>query len=767
MKSRSVVVLVAVLVAVLGSPASAHPTTPTAVVPSGSHAAYYGSVIPLAGSASYLAYAKTTRAPDGSEDADSSAVWIRRIDGTRYRLSPVVHVEDAAAGYSLVGSIFIAETTPPRVVWYDLAAGTHGKATPPPGTRRPFVATASADGWLTVSDNGSDGFEVFDTATSGIVTSYGYPFPGSRVQPILRSGPTGVLDEAFPDISYMSYADPGSWTALSRIDGISIACPDVSATNAACLAYGGLGENVVQEPLDGSPGIITSPGCAASYPRQSATAIVWLCDADKVGVTQTHLRSVPLGGGPVNESSFTVPSNTQLRSAQGSVDLAFGSTNGPSTMSAVTAAGAEPEPLFTTSRSAVESSQLAVTTGRVLWQDDRDSRLPISVRPIERSATGQIDLGPTSQAFAAAGEFGLAASGARTIVNTHGRDIIESSPLGRVSVPFSRGLSPVDVAEQPLSGNRYLYGVSGADSVIHYMVRDLRSGKDRALRASADAHVISAAIWGDVAAYVDDRGAVWCRNLTTGRTRRLHAPLRKPRFVEALVSVYDNHVGWDIEWSGHSRLHMRAAYRNIATMAPPIALSARDAMTQMSSDGLLIQRFRNPSQVDLFHSDYAPARWELLSYDGRSRQVIAPSPAVTNVTVENGVIVYLDARQQPEAVAVEHPTRPTPVSLGDPVAPTRFADTSKHRWTTYQAFSRPLSSCAIVIRRSGTQVARLACEPQAMTTGDAFAQWNGRNSSGRRVRAGRYTWGIHASSASAPVRGRGDNVLRGTIRVSR
>lgn len=770
---RVVVTLPAALLVVAGGAAYAQTTTPTALVPSGSHAASYDTLTAMAGSADYLAYTRSNSAPGGGTDSNTSTLWIRNDDGSTYQLSPVAHVPEPY-GVSLTGSILVVGGLGQADAWYDLATGTHGTPTPAPGSTAGYVAAASNDGWLTLSEDQHGGDEVFDTTTSGAVTSYGVPFPGNKSQLTLVPGPLGVLAAAYPDIAYMKYSSPGTWTPLTAVSDGNVICTDVSTTDAACVLYVSPGgedgepfpKSILQVPLNGSPVIKTTPDCAGSQAELSSTAIVWLCDSSPTQDAEAHVHSVPLGGGPVSESSIAVPLGAQLESAHGTVDFPLNPTSGPATMYGVTGADEPFDPLFVTSHSTVEAAQLAVTTGRVVWQDDRSSLLPVSARPIGRTSTGQIEVGPESDLFNAAYRFALAASGARTVVQTQAKAIIEASPLGLVRVPISGMLSSAFAAEQPLSGNRYLYATIGPDSQYEYVIRDLGTGKDHVLRTPHSARLVSAAIWGNEAAFIDHRGRVWWRNLATGKTHRLQAPLPDSRYLVGLVSVYDNVVGWDTLWrSDDGRPNIRAHYRNIATMAPATALPARDVITQVSSDGLVVQRFPDPSHIDLFGGGYTTATWQLMPYDGTDRQQIATYPAATQVTVDNGVIAYLDANQQPQTLPVAHPTSTAPISLGDPVAPTTFTDTSTNRWTTFQAFSRPLTSCAITIRRSGTEVARLRCDPNAMNTGDAYAQWNGRNRSDQRVKPGRYTWRITAKNEIGHVTNPDGNALHGAIRV--
>jgi hypothetical protein len=333
-------------------------------------------------------------------------------------------------------------------------------------------------------------------------------------------------------------------------------------------------------------------------------------------------------------------------------------------------------------------------------------------------------------------------------------------------------LSEAYVNEQPLSGNRYLFARSHHARGYEFVLRDLGSRRDQVISSPRKkTFIVSAALWGDEVAFVDDRGGVWVRNLATGKLQRLKAPRPKAANIEALVSVYGNEVGWDIlrfdRGTGHFYFHARS--RNIHTMAPATKLSAHDAITQATSDGFLIRHFPDSSRVDIFGGGNpdTSATWELMGYHGASRQVLVDSPGATQVSLDNGVAVYLDADQQPQAVAVPHPTAAAPVSLGDPIAPKRFTDTKRNRWTTYQAFSRPLTTCAIAIRRSGSLVARLRCDADMMRTGDAYAQWNGRDTSGKRVHAGNYRWRIRAGNATGAVRSPGGRALQGVVTVSR
>jgi hypothetical protein len=227
-------------------------------------------LIALAGSGSYLAYADFTVKPgahnqSGSRVSEHAELHVLNAAGRDEDLGPLPNdsrhtVTLYPYAYSLVGSMLTAQAKDAdstHVLWWDLAEGTSGVGTLPPNA---IWEGSAPSGWSLIE--GSDEFaRTFAVeSTSGLVTDYGQPQPGTGVR-VAVSGPKGAVifehgnGDQFKHLSYLPWADPFKPVTLARHSGFHRGRDGgcvMSNSLVACTLVSHTGDHAVKIPLNGS-----------------------------------------------------------------------------------------------------------------------------------------------------------------------------------------------------------------------------------------------------------------------------------------------------------------------------------------------------------------------------------------------------------------------------------------------------------------------------------------------------------------------------------
>lgn len=205
----------------------------------------------------------------------------------------------------------------------------------------------------------------------------------------------------------------------------------------------------------------------------------------------------------------------------------------------------------------------------------------------------------------------------------------------------------------------------------------------------------------------------------------------------AAVSAWGDWVAWERRYQKNGTLTGRdCGIRNVRTKAPAITLDL--CPRTLTSDGILAK-------------DTANKKWTLQPYDGSPAELPIPYSA-TDISVDNGLVAWIDTDQKARLAPVDDPQSHRPRSLGNPLTSTAF--TLGSSWTLDLVTTAPLTSCQVVITKSNGGIARtLPCRSERAAVGEVVARWNGRNAGGTLVPRGTYRWHVEASNGDGSLLG--------------
>lgn len=766
-------------------------TLPGAVplAPAGAASRYDRTMTLIGGSGDYVAYESAPSTPGGRTAAGNTVLDVLDSSGQVSQVAGPENLENDAVEFA--GDILILRPLyNGSSVWDDVANGTSGTVAPAPQATDGLVLGPSDDGWITVDSSNPNGVRLFDTATSGSVTALGAPFSGETSSLYLRvmAGPDGLLAEQFEnghdgDVgrSYMSYSTPGVWTPLAAGTGAAVVfCSSVSASAVGCAAGhmtapsddGGefVETEVLRVPVNGDPVTVTAVSKCPGLPAVDGTATMWETGC---GLNATIDR-VAAAGGAIHTSTVALLPRTQLVAAQNKVFVAGPAAKAMNALASTsiysfTDAASAPAVAVAATPSAVTVGSVALSAGRVVWQDDQQTSTHVDTvwqRSVSTNPQDAVELRPeTKVSSAAVAE--LAVSGAETVLQH------DASPTSTMSLIGSAGAFTLKAAQLSwgnstaltsgtLSGDRLVYMHNEAWTLF-----DLRTGRRSLIVGDHHGKVVGAALWGNTLAYAEHNGSVWSRDLATGAETRVRPALPQDRHVApAYVFAYGDEVGWDFpEGKG-----AQAGFRDVAAGTPAVRLPVPDAIAQLTDNGVLYLRCPNsPSALDCIDSPVETGSWWFRAYQGSARRVLAQFPQISVMAIDDGLSVYLTQDGEAGIAPLPDATTVEPRSLGAPIAPTAFVATHHRRWRSYQPYSAPLTTCSVAIRHHRVVIRRLSCSVKEMKTGDVLVRWDGTTTSGHLASAGRYTWTAHLGNTAGAALGPSGQarIPRGSIRLTR
>jgi hypothetical protein len=301
-----------------------------------------------------------------------------------------------------------------------------------------------------------------------------------------------------------------------------------------------------------------------------------------------------------------------------------------------------------------------------------------------------------------------------------------------------------------LSGSRFLWvkglytGVNCDPGIcwdtydnLRLMLFDVRTGLNTDLGAFAGDR--PAALWGSYLAYADASNRIYRKDLSSGAVVQVKAA-GTPRVVG--LDVNGSVVGW-ATCTGNDNYGncatSKIAYRIMTGSAVVERASVHTGTIRLTSGYL----FHDAQQT--LDDPRVLRAWRL----GTSTvTAIGPTDTPYDAFDESVAWSGLDrvAKLTPVAAFTARP-RYLGNALGSATL-TPNGDGKSDQWTPEFAISKALPTCKITIT-SGTTVKRtLSC---ATTVGAARVAWNGRDSAGRLVPKGRYTWTLTGSDADGSL----------------
>jgi hypothetical protein len=363
--------------------------------------------------------------------------------------------------------------------------------------------------------------------------------------------------------------------------------------------------------------------------------------------------------------------------------------------------------------------------GRAVWSDDSTSSGGTWVRGVSLHS-GAPSLGARQRVI---GEqtTSFLASGTRTAyLDQHGVHVRSATHL--VTIPHSTYLFG-------LSGFRVLYLAGPGPG--HISVYNLRDGSS--WDATSHLHLAvpytTPLLDGNYLTYFRPNGSVWRKNLASSHApAQLGAPIS--HFAIGTIFGSGNWVSWTAFHDTGSDSVDR--FRNVHAGAITHAVTAPWRIAAASAAGFAVT-----------HEDATGDHYELRSWtDGSTITTLPPGggDAVSgeNPPSLNGQFVgYLGNAGRPTvAVLPEHVVN-RPYALGSAAADGTVQ--RNHTWLFDLVTSAPLTSCSIVITRSGHAVRHLACDGAAMKAGEVRSSWHATNARHR------YKWQVVAHNADGSL----------------
>jgi hypothetical protein len=772
----------------LFSPASAAASQPLSPTGPGT---LFDRVVPLAGSATLLVYARTHQLAGGAggldgaqgrDDSYTAALEARTSTGATTSLG---HYPADFMDWSLAGDMLTAvpsddagENPQSQVVsWWNVSTKAHGTVKMPSASD--LYRAAAPGGLIYLAPGGTLRFET----TGGTVTSLGVPFGAASTVQSVASGDSGfVVSSRTGGAKYQVFGAPGTFATLDTGSTQLVACQNVDASYAACNAGDADEENPrevdpsssILVPLNGSAPT-TSTDCPGGSTVVGST-LFWQCAGD-----DPKVFSLTAGASSTQSSSDDVeyrlvPAYDKAVGAQpghgtigaGGINIADSSIVGfDTTLAKTTVVAARPSP--------VTVAGFSLTAGRVVYNDDEtvgslpDSLTSTMSRPISATST-KVTVGTAQRLASGTSTSQLApdvvAASGRTVVYGEGFTNRETTTLHVVTAGGSATITGVlGYGNIVLSGNRLVYSrqTSSGSTINLY---DIRTKKTTVLRTvKGGIATASTAVWGNYVAWMTPHGWVYRENLTTGKTVKLATGNKKKYYGDVAVYAYGDWVGWHTQQYADVTGSDQDAIRNAKTMKPATKLNR--TLWSLTSAGALLDSVATAKGGQGFGDLDAPTSFALRTYAGHTSTVLSSRSFVTGPQLDGNALAWVDSsgvlQAKPLSVSVPHPR-----SLGGSVGPAKFAATGTATWTLATPYSLGLTSCHVTITRHGATVRTLSCAKSSLASGVATVTWDGKTSQGVKAPAGTYHWSIHAAGKSgAATNSAGQSTpVTGTIALS-
>ena len=739
-RRRAVVTLVAfaALTSVVAGPAIAASNIPLhSLTLTGGKSPFYDLDLPIVGGAHYLVFS------DQPYPYATETLRLRTSAGTTSTLAFDSSTEEeptSLAGSSLTGADDFESTpgvTQNNVEWWNLATGTSGILDLPLSDT--YLGSAP-DGILAIGPNGG----LQDHPSTGQpATKLGTPFPSAAAGtvPVALAADGGiVLSEAGVFVS-MSWKHPGTFTGLDvKAAGDTDAfCSSLAAGNAGCGATDSTGHPlIIRAPVSGGPPVVTRLAKSACPDQVVTTASVTAWGDGCLGT----INSVPATtGSPVTSSNAFIEEGAGFASAYGQL-IATVSPGGRFALDQVASAGATRHRIVTPRRSAVVAADIALSPGRVAYDDDQTAAVTTWTRVVGGTPTAV-----TAGAATLLGHPGVGAnidvgggahlsiSGANTAAAGMVHSLTIHSPIRTAT------LATKSVAEDvEISGNRVVFDTGAGPKSMLY---DLRTGVLTTITGA-----VSASVWGNYLAFAKADGSVWREQLGGHHPPvELRGPLPAKQRLSFFVQVFSfgDFVAWQLEAAIAAPPFQVAhdGYRNARTMAAAHLIPDTYFPRAATSDGLLEQHYAG-NQVTYYLQHYGSTqRVQVLSTPQTG--LLAGSP--NQVAIDGDRIAWIDGTNHARIAPLPVAASPDPPRyLGDAQAPTtaKASGLATTPWRAFIPLSAALTSCTVTIYAGSAAVRTLTCAKADALLGDAAVGWDGKDSGGHALGAGAYRWQLSA-----------------------
>jgi hypothetical protein len=234
-------------------------------------------------------------------------------------------------------------------------------------------------------------------------------------------------------------------------------------------------------------------------------------------------------------------------------------------------------------------------------------------------------------------------------------------------------------------------------------------------------------LWGNYFLAGKADGSIYRRALSGTRVERVKGPGQR-------LSSVDGNGSW-VGWSTcpvESCPSWYVGYRNMLSSAPPVQVGTFHTHGVRLTGGHLV--------YESAATWGGPLALRSLKLGSTQSTVIAPVPITTDFDAHDETVAWI-GHDFTARIAPNTPYAARPRYLGNAIGAASF---HPGRWTIEFPISKALPICGVTIRRGTTAVRSLGCATQ---TGSAIAAWDGRDSAGRRVPNGTYTWTFNGRDA--------------------
>ncbi|GAB2572566.1 hypothetical protein [Kribbella endophytica] len=285
------------------------------------------------------------------------------------------------------------------------------------------------------------------------------------------------------------------------------------------------------------------------------------------------------------------------------------------------------------------------------------------------------------------------------------------------------------------------------------MIYDLRTGVSTQ-QAITTNYPQAVDLWGNYLTWADDKNAVWRRDLASGALLQVKAA---GAAIVMRVAVHDDYVAWaTCARTGQDDCGQSVVgHRNLQTKAAAILVTSAHTLNLRMSGGHVV--------YDTYPiRDGSPGTLKVGRLGTSATGVVGALRYSGSFDVHDETLAWIApddvARIGPNSAFVAYPKY-----LGNGSAPPSF-NPALRLWNAEFGISKALPTCTLTIK-SGTAVRRtLNC---ATTNGSARADWDGRDSAGRLLPPGAYTWTLAGRDGDGTLRWwtGATHAITGTVRI--
>lgn len=589
-----------------------------------------------------------------------------------------------------------------------------------PGVKRYF-----ATGWL---DSAGGNYRLTTIGPSGCSTRLLAVHPGTYLQ---AADENGFVVSAGDQLKYASYAAPATLKpiAMGNQHGQPATQVALSGNTVAWTIKTESRNWVFRGSTNGAAPTESDVAWSITSLAVTATHTGWASsDHTSTLPPANRFGTIPTGGTTSTERVGTgsvVSDGTQF--VIDAVSTQAGPHRTPN-------AAAQPTLIQAVDKMTPLGGLLAIGAGRIAYTDSRGTGAPPVIRRGYRQGHPPV-LGPESTVTA--GAHMLSQDGRRTALLTPtgvwlfteggktrwlAKPVAQPRMLGGVKVSGTRVMwavfrphdsvcDPVPLCPPPYPETVYLY--------------DART--QRTSRIPGGQHTVYG-LWGNYFLAGKADGSIYRRDLSGTRVERVKGP------GERLNSLDPNGswVGWatcQLEACGS----WSVGYRNMLTSAAPVQLRTYNTQGMRLTGGHLL--YTTAAKAG------DPLVLKSLRLGSSQPTVIGPASSwFREFDAHDETVTWIGqdfgARMAPLSSYVARPRY-----LGNAIGAASF---HPGRWTIEFPMSKALPVCGVTIRRGAAVVRSLGCATQ---TGSAIAAWDGRDSVGRRVPNGRYSWTFNGRDA--------------------